>query len=205
MCFFPQRVTITKSVSPLWQHKFERGLNERLKAWIASPENAENIQKQLSCCLPSHPLKSPACLTTSPACLPTSSLEATCSSTMPSCFSVLSLRYHNLLIALLGLSHFSMKSWFPSYNQIQHNVYFIKMDLLSKSKQRMAVNIHTPPDPVIHVKENLFYDQFDSSDIRKCWASHSPGDSWDGSDCHQRTMNIEHCIDCNQNSARKSR
>ena len=69
----------------------------------------------------------------------------------------------------------------------------------------MAVNIHTPPDPVIHVKENLFYDQFDSSDIRKCWASHSPGDSWDGSDCHQRTMNIEYCIDCNQNSARKSR
>ena len=156
MFFFPQRVTITKSVSPLWQHRFERGLDERLKAWIASPENAENIQKQLSCCLPSHPLKSPACLTTSPARLPTSSLEATCSSTMPSCFSVLSLRYHNLLIALLGLSHFSMKSWFPSYNQIQHNVYFIKMDLLSKSKQRMAVNIHTPPDPVIHVKENLF-------------------------------------------------
>ena len=95
----------------LLQHQYEPGLDERLKAWIANAENAENLQKQLSCCLPSlsSPLKTP-CLTSN--CPPTtSSLEPTCpSSTTPSCHSVLSLRYQNLLIAILGISQSSSSS-----------------------------------------------------------------------------------------------
>ena len=89
------------------QYGFEPRLDDRLKAWISSPKNAENLQQQLSCCLP----RQPCSPTTSSACSPIVSSELqTCPATIPSCLAVLSLRYHNLLVELLGLSHLS-SSW----------------------------------------------------------------------------------------------
>ena len=110
----------------LLQQGFKPGLAERLNAWLASAENAESLQKQLYCCAntssdqdfttlrpPPHfppppssgsPSSPPTTPTTFPPATsgPSSPPEPSCPPATPSCLSVLTSRYNNLLVALLG-------------------------------------------------------------------------------------------------------
>ena len=110
----------------LLQQGFKPGLAERLSAWLASAENAESFQQQLYCCantsseqefttlrppphFPPPPSSgSPRSPTTTPTTFPpattgpSSPPEPSCPPATPSCLSVLTSRYHNLLVALLG-------------------------------------------------------------------------------------------------------
>ena len=83
-----------------FQDQFEPGVGERLITWAENPENAATLQQQLSCCI-SSPERS--CPTSS--CSPMSSSDASCLTAIPSCFEVLSSRYRNLLINILGDSY----------------------------------------------------------------------------------------------------